>query len=222
MTSLTCLGSTNPVMATSLPDWNTGPPDTLLPGQSDQRHRQAAFTLNQTNQTNKIVSDALITDCEFSPNNSHSNVNIKCSSGFYKAVAMPAFSTLSPGFSQASKEATITCSNIEPSYDYKGVEFNRIFWFSIRDSCGISASVTIHLHHTTRMVQVQGSSILSDGSVAAVWFVKNLLLGLFIKLGRVKGHDISAFNNAVLANNFTNSSVGNDVPLTLAALSAPR
>ena len=25
----------------------------------------------------------------------------------------------------------ITCSNIEPSYDYTGVEFNRIFWFSI-------------------------------------------------------------------------------------------
>ena len=209
-----CSTTSNTVMSLSLPDWNTGPPMGIapLPAASASGQRHASFTLNESHQVDKVVSDATISDCEFSPNNSDSNVNIKCSSGFYKAVAMPAFSTLTPGFSQSSREATITCSNIEPSFDYKGVEFNRIFWFSIRDACGVSVNVTIHLHHTTRLVQVQGSSILSDGSVAAVWFVKNLLLGLFLKLGKARGHDITAFNNAVLANNFTNTSVGNDLP----------
>ena len=166
--------------------------------------RHGNFSLNQDIQVEKLVNDASINNCEFSQNNSDQNVNIKCSAGFYKAVAMPAFSSLSPGFSHLSPIATITCSNIEPSVDYKGIEFNRIFWFSARDSSGVSASITVHLHHTTRMVQVQGSAILSDGSVAAVWFVKNLLLGLFLKLGKERGHDISSFNQAVLNNNFKN------------------
>ena len=101
----------------------------------------------------------------------------------------------------------ITCSNIEPSLDYTGVEYNRIFWFSDRDPVELSAAVTVHLHHSTRLVQVQGSAILNDGLVAASWFVKNLLMGLFLKLGNARCHDISAFNRAVLENNFRSSPV---------------
>ena len=88
-------------------------------------------------------------------------------------LAMPAFSTLSPGFSHRSGTAAVTCSNIEPSLDYNGVEFNRIFWFSIRDNDGVSAAVTVHLHHSTRLEQVQGAAIIHNGTVAALWFVKN-------------------------------------------------
>ena len=99
----------------------------------------------------------------------------------------------------------VTCSNIEPSFDYLGVEYNRIFWFSLRDSAGKNASVTVHLHHTTRLVQVQGGAILSDGVVAAVWFVKNLLIQLFLRLSSARGHDISKFNQAVINNSFKNS-----------------
>ena len=114
---------------------------------------------------------------------------------------MTAFSNLSPGFSHQVANVGVTCSNIEPSIDYRGVEFNRIFWFNIlgSDICG---AITVHLHHTTRLVQVQGSAVMYDGQVAAVWFVKNLLLGLFTRLSKDKGHDISAFNDAVLQNKF--------------------
>ena len=167
--------------------------------------RQAPFTLNQNVQVDKLVADAAISDCEFVANNSDQNVSIQCSSGFYKAVAKPAFSSLSPGFSHRSGDALVTCSNIEHSCDYRGVEYNRIFWFSIRDQAGTCASVTVHLHHTTRLVQVQGGAIISDGLVAAVWFVKNLLLGLFLQLGQARGLDISAFNQAVIAGNFNSS-----------------
>ena len=175
------------------------PPD---PGQGQ---RQASFVLNHDLQVNKLVADAAISDCEFSANNSDQNVNIQCSSGFYKAVAKPAFSTLSPGYSHRSGEVLVSCSNIQPSLDYRGVEFNRIFWFSLRDLAGNCASVTVHLHHTTRLVQVQGGAIMNGGYVAAVWFVKNLLLDLFLKLGQARGHDISAFNQAVLDGNFSSS-----------------
>ena len=184
------------IVSAPLPD---APPD---PSSS---FRQASFTLNPDLQKNKLVSDATTKDCEFSSNNSSTKVNIKCSVGFYKAVAMPAFSTLSPGFSHRSGTSVITCSNIEPSLDYNGIEFNRIFWFSLCDSDGLSAAITVHLHHSTRLVQVQGGAILHDGSVAATWFVKNLLIGLFLKLGKARGHDISAFNRAVLENNFESS-----------------
>ena len=177
------------------------PPD--APPDPASSYRQASFALNPDLQTNKLVSDATIVDCEFSSNNSNQNVNVKCSVGFYKAVAMPAFATLSPGFTQQSGTSVITCSNIQPSLDSNGIEFNRIFWFSVRETDGLSAAITVHLHHSTRLVQVQGGALLSDGSVAATWFVKNLLLGLFLKLGNERGHDISAFNRAVLENNFT-------------------
>ena len=88
---------------------------------------------------------------------------------------------------------------------YTGVEFNRIFWFSIKDNTAARASVTVHLHHTTRLVQVQGSAVMSDSSIAAVWFVKNLLLDLFLKLGEARGHDIASFNQAVLSEHFTST-----------------
>ena len=173
--------------------------------------RQADFTLNQNQQMDKLIADASISDCEFSANNSDSNVNIKCSAGFYKAVANPAFSALSPGFSQRVAGALVTCSSIEPSYDYRGLEFNRIFFFSIRDTDGVTAPITIHLHHTTRLVQVQGGAILHDGQVAAIWFVKNLILELFLELSQAKGHDITAFNQAVLQNNFKSSGTFSDL-----------
>ena len=192
----------------ALPTFSISTPSPDPPPDPGAPLRQASFTLNQERQTNKLVNDATISDCEFCPNNSNSNVNIKCSAGFYKAVAMPSFSTLSPGFSHHSGTAAVSCSTIEPSLDNNGVEFNRIFWFTIRDNAGVSAAVTVHLHHSTRLVQVQGAAILHDGTVAALWFVKNLLLGLFLKLGKARGHDISNFNQAVLQNNFKNPGNG--------------
>ena len=180
-----------------------------LPPDPTSSFRQASFTLNQNIQVERLVCDAAIPDVEFSANNSDANVNIKCSSGFYKSVAMPAFSTLSPGFSHEANGLKVVCSNIEPSLDYKGVEFNRIFWFTINDPNNVQVNVTVHLHHSARLVQVQGAGILGDGSVAAVWFVKHLLLGLFLRLGKARGHDIAAFNNAVMNNNFGKPS--NDV-----------
>ena len=72
-----------------------------------------------------------------------------CSAGFYKAVALPAFATLSPGFSHSADKHLVTCSNIEPSYDYRGVEYNRIFWFTARGPSNNSGSITVHLHHIT-------------------------------------------------------------------------
>ena len=188
-----------------IPSTNHHPQIQPDPGPAATNYRQASFSLNPDIQTDKLVSDASIKDCEFCVNNSDSNVNIKTSAGFYKHVAMPAFSTLSPGFSHQANGAMVSCTNIEPSLDYRGVEYNRIFWFSLRDSAGKNASITVHLHHTTRLVQVQGASILSDGVVAAVWFVKNLLVQLFLKLSSARGHDISSFNQAVLNNSFRSS-----------------
>ena len=189
----TCLANTGDVLTPNVP------PDPTL------ANRQASFTLNQNLQVEKLVADAVISDCAFTANNSDQNVGIQCSSGFYQNVAKPAFSTLSIGFSHRTGTHHVTCSNIVPSYDYRGVEFNRIFWFSITDSTGTRASVTVHLHHSTRLVQVQGSAVMHDGHVAAVWFVKNLLLDLFLKLGKARGHDIAAFNQAVLSEHFKSS-----------------
>ena len=90
---------------------------------------------------------------------------------------------------------TIFCENVTTNVDKKGFEFNRTMFFKL----GGARKVTVHVHHSTRLVQVQGGSLMPDKSSAASWFVKNVLLGKFQVLARAKSYDISKFNQ-VLSN----------------------
>ena len=60
-------------------------------------------------------------------------------------------------------------------------------------------SVTIHLHNTTRNVQVQGGSTMPDGSTAAIWFSMNCIKPWFQQMAENKRVNIDTVNQAILA-----------------------
>ena len=57
--------------------------------------------------------------------------------------------------------------------------------------------VTVHLHHTSRNVQIQGSALLPENKKAPVWFLDNVIKERFATLSQGLAYDISQFNKAV-------------------------
>ena len=80
-------------------------------------------------------------------------------------------------------------------------------FFKITQDNGNSTKVTIHAHHSTRLVQIQGGAALPDKSTSALWFVKNVLYGKFQVLAEAKSLSISRLNEAItnLAGSSSNS-----------------
>ena len=58
------------------------------------------------------------------------------------------------------------------------------------------SGVAVHLHHSTRTIQVQGSHIMPDASRAALWFVNNVILVRFRDQAKAKKFAIKTCNNA--------------------------
>ena len=135
----------------------------------------AQFRLNQTKQVNDIVSDAMKPDVEISTNDNDANVNLRSNPGFYDQVTKPAFCGLTKGFSKSINGIFTYCQNITVNHDESGFEYNRTLFFHISSSAKRIASVTVHLHHSTRNAQIQGGSSMPVNSKAAVWFMKNIV-----------------------------------------------
>ena len=107
------------------------------PGPSDQPldPNVAPFTLNKTKQIQRLVNDASReNDIEFECNNSNTNINIKCSPGFYAAVAKPSLSGLSLGFTHTHKNVLMSLTDILPSLDQNSTEYVRLLRISLASS----------------------------------------------------------------------------------------
>ena len=124
-------------------------------------------------------------DVLFEVSSSETNVNVKCNPGFYQQIAKPAFSTLSEGFSFTINNINLYCSSKTISKDLAGtIERELIkFGFKLDNSSGV---ISVHLHHTTQLIQVQGSLIMPDSSTAAVWFVKYAMESRFKSLSKTQ------------------------------------
>ena len=152
--------------------------------------RVANFELNEKRQTSGIYRDAHLEDFKIISKDHNKSISIECNSGFYAQVAKPTLCSLSQDNIPPVLGITIFCENVTTNLDKKGYEFNRTMFFKLD---GVK-KVTVHVHHSTRLVQVQGGSIMSDKTSAASWFVKNVLHGKFQLLARAKSYDISKFN----------------------------
>ena len=122
-----------------------------------------------------------------------------CSTGFYTLVAIPAFADTRVGTTHHVGSITMYCYDMAGRIDGIGASVNATIFFRLSNTIDKSSAggVTIHLHHTVRRVQVQGSSMVTDHSRASVWFVENYLLGRFTAESQNKSFDISRFNTAV-------------------------
>ena len=59
-------------------------------------------------------------------------------------------------------------------------------------------TAAVHLHHSTRTLQIQGSHIMPDSSKAAVWFYNNFISIRFKELAKSKKFYISNVNSSIL------------------------
>ena len=166
--------------------------------------RVATFELNKEKQTSSIYRDAHIEDFKIITKDHDRSISIECSSGFYAQVAKPTLFALSQDSIPPVLGITIFCENVTTNLDKNGYEFNRTLFFKLANA----KKVTVHVHHSTRLVQAQGGSLMSDKTTAAFWFVKNVLKGKFLVLASAKKYNISKFNDALTSTQTLGQSSG--------------
>ena len=160
--------------------------------------RTSSYTLNQEKQTEKIVKDALKNDYEVSVNNDDQNATIRCSSGFYLQVAKPCFTTIKNGSVFTKASIAITLDEVKITNDKNRTEASRLLHFSFVSNLSSCGGVTIHLHHSTRTIQIQGSSVMPTKERSPVWFINTIVLPKFKDLAKAKQFAIKTTNTAVL------------------------
>ena len=116
--------------------------------------RSSNYTLNQDKQTEKIVKDALKNDYEISVNNDDQNVTIRCNSGFYLQVAKPCFTTLDNGSVFTKAGIAVALDDVKITHDKNKTEATRLLHFSFMTNLVSCGGVRIHLHHSTRTIQI--------------------------------------------------------------------
>ena len=94
----------------------------------------------------------------------------------------------------------ITVDDVIKTFDTNGLEATRLLHFSLvsNQEQKSVATVAVHLHHSTRTIQVQGSHMMPDSSRAALWFVNNTIITRFNDQAKAKNYSINRFNEAAL------------------------
>ena len=166
-------------------------PSFALSGTSS-RVRTASYTLDRGKQTARLIRDTTVQDFTIVVNSNKENVNINCNVGFYSRVAVPAIQHLAAKQVFESQGITVTCQDIVGNFDATNAQQNTVIHFRLsKDKHSLEGgSVRIHLHHTTRKVQIQGGALLPGDKKAPVWFVENILENVFTQLSQEKSLDI--------------------------------
>ena len=160
--------------------------------------KTASFALNKEKQIHNLGVDSHLPDFEITMNDSDRNVNIQCSSAYYDAVAKPVLCGLTKETSLNFNNIAINCSHINYNRDRNGYEYNRVLHIVLTGGGQASiGKVTVHLHHTTRLLQLQGSSVMPDGNTAPVWFLNTFVKERFTRISKDKHYDIKALNEAI-------------------------
>ena len=169
---------------------------------SNVRTRVANFELNIAKQVAGISRDAKARDFTITSNDENRNINIECSSGFYAQVAKPTVYSLAQDHLQSPVNGCqISFDHLTKNLDSSGNEFNLTLFFKLKEKRGRQLNVTVHTHHSTRLIQVQGGKPTLSKESAAQWFVKNILYDKFKFLANAKKLSISRFNEAISSSN---------------------
>ena len=75
------------------------------------------YALQQTKQLTRLAQDTNIEDFDVTVSPVAHNVNIKCSTGFYSLVVLPAFSTLTLQYRQIVDKVLIRINSIKGHFD---------------------------------------------------------------------------------------------------------
>ena len=173
----------------------------VLPGRIPPHSNQLLsrdYTLRQSKQLSRLADDTVLEDFEITGSPVAHNVNIKCSTGFYSMVVLPAFSTITYQYRNLVDNMLIKVDSIKGHFDNANSNVAAVIVFSLQNKDGGNeGKVTMQLHHTTRLLQFQGSSLIHGNIRAPVWFVDHIVKDIFNYLASEKCVDISNFNPKV-------------------------
>ena len=161
--------------------------------------RKAAYSLNPQKQTEKIKEDAVLNDFDVNVNNSDQNATVKCSSGFYIQVARASLGTLNTRSVLSCGDIAVTVDEVTVTKDLTGLEATKLLSLSFMSDQKLLGGVKVHLHHSTRTIQIQGSYNMPDNTRAALWFLNNFVLIRFKELAKAKSFSIKNTNSAILS-----------------------
>lgn len=159
--------------------------------------RSASFKLDKNKQLRKLKDDTTLADYEIEISQSNENINIYCNTGFYTKVAFPSFQDLAIGQKIPVGNISVLCHDVTERVDAMGAATATVIMFRFSQENLSLGGVTVHLHHTTRNVQIQGSALFPDNKKAPVWFVDNVIKERFSTMSKGRAYDISHFNKTV-------------------------
>ena len=184
-----------------LVSYTAPPPGNVKPGRQQVQTsvKFERYRLNQKKQLNKLKQDASISNLfSITVSPTEQSVSILCSTGFYALVAVPALSSITIGSKRQVAGVALFCNDITGKVDYIGATVNAVIHLRYSSSDPTSnGCIVVHIHHTVRKVQIQGSSMIDRRMRANVWFVENYLLEMFTTMSQSKAFNTSEFNTAV-------------------------
>ena len=157
-----------------------------------------SFRLDQSKQLKRLKKDSTLSNFEVEINKSEENVNILCSVGFYAKVALPTFEHIAAGAETVADNVSVICHDVTKRTDANGAATTTVIIYRLYQDKISIGQVTVHLHHTTRNVQLQGSALMPNNSKAPVWFLQNILRNKFTRLSDTQTQDILQLNKAVV------------------------
>ena len=135
----------------------------------------ASFALDRDKQLQRLREDAKEPNYTIEISPSQENINIFCNSAYYTKVVLPTFDNLISGNVFSQGKFKVTCDDHIERFDTTNVRTTTIIKFKFLFNSSKVGGVTVHLHHTTRNVQIQGSATLPDNYKAPLWFLHNFL-----------------------------------------------
>ena len=129
--------------------------------------QQATYSLNKVKQVVKLLEDTNNPNYSATYNNSNKNVSIKCSLGFFSVVAQPFFQNISEGEEFQEGMTTLSCVNVKYLADKNGTICHKHCSFKFSQNEAGIGHVSVHMHITTRLVQIQGELIMPDNKTSA-------------------------------------------------------
>ena len=156
-----------------------------------------SHNLNRDKQVDKVINNATRQAIEIEINCNDENVNIHCSPGFYNLVVKPCLLSVSKGFQVTCKNITFELVSSTPHKDLSGCIQSCVLKFIYKLDL-IEYGVTISLHHTTQLVQIQGGCLMSDGSKAATFILNHFIADLFNSRSLSHKSEIDEFNAALI------------------------
>ena len=136
--------------------------------------RTESYSLNRSKQLKKLSNDTMLKDFTITINNNDENVNIQCNTATYTLVEVPSFQDIKMGDDFNAENIRIHCFKITGKINDTDSTVNAVIFFHLYNGYNTVGDVTVHLHHTRRKLQFQGSTIMSNKTKVQCGLLKML------------------------------------------------